>query len=156
MLSERTRSALESIYSCILVQITYHTYSCILVQITAIETVTSTLLNIPVIKSTSQQQVREVREVRAKLQQTEKQNEELHAELEAARRLAKDRERKCQQLTEESKKLSAVEKQNEELYAELEAAQHLARERERTCQQLTEECKKLSFECSSQVSQIVS
>ena len=153
MLSERTTSALESIYSCILVQITYHTYSCILVQITAIETVTSTLLNIPVIKSTSQQQVREVR---AKLQQTEKQNEELHAELEAAQRLAKDRERKCQQLTEESKKLSGVEKQNEELYAELEAAQHLARERERTCQQLTEECKKLSFECSSQVSQIVS
>ena len=44
--------------------------------------------------------------MRAKLQQAEKQNEELHAELEAAQRLAKDRERKCQQLTEECKKLS--------------------------------------------------
>ncbi len=90
--------------------------------------------------------------MRAKLQQAEKQNEELHAELEAAQRLAKNRERKCQQMTEERTKLSALEKQNEELHAELEAAQHLAKERERTCQQLTEECKKLSFECSSQVS----
>ncbi len=94
--------------------------------------------------------------MRAKLQQAEKQNEELHAELEAAQRLAKDRERKCQQLTEECKKLSDVEKQNEELYAELEAAQHLAKERERKCQQLTEGCQKLSVECSSQVIQIVS
>ena len=90
--------------------------------------------------------------MRAKLQQAEKQNEELHAELEAAQHLANERARKYQQMTEECKKLPALEKQNEELHAELEAAQHLAKERERTCQQLTEECKKLSFECSSQVS----
>jgi len=44
--------------------------------------------------------------VRAKLQQVEKQNEELYAELEAAQHLAKERERKCQQLTEGCKKLS--------------------------------------------------
>ena len=51
-------------------------------------------------QSASQQQVREVR---AKLQHEERQNEELHGELDAAQHLAKERER----VIEECKKLSA-------------------------------------------------